>query len=278
MNYVSSAFPDTLSVKGIFTALYRDFSARKHVTGEAHDFPEIIYIIKGKHPLYLDSKPYELREGEMMIYAPGAYHESRGRSDASAYIISFEFSRGSLSEIYNRVITLTPSQRRTYISIMENALACFTRRKENSALHGMIPKDSTSEYELARIRAQLEFFLIDIQGKSTEKSRSDADFERVTEYLEEHICENLSLSDIAKGAGMSVSKLKMIMRSKFGGGAVNYFIAMKIEEAKRLIDAGNYNFTEISDLLGFSSLHYFSRLFKKVAGVTPTEFKKGVFH
>lgn len=273
MNYVSSAFPDTLSVKGIFTVLYRDFSTRKKITGEAHGFPEIIYIIKGKHPLYLDSKPYELCEGEMMIYAPGAYHEMRGRSDASAYIISFELSGGSLSEIYNRVITLTPSQRRTYINIMEDALACYTSRGKNSTLRGMVPKDGTSEYELLRIRAQLEFFLIDIQGKSTEKARSDADFERVTEYLEEHVCENLSLSDIAKGSGMSVSKLKMLMRSKFGGGAVNYFIGMKIEEAKRLIDAGNYNFTEISDLLGFSSLHYFSRLFKKVTGQTPSEYK-----
>ena len=99
MNYVSSAFPDALSVKGIFTVLYRDFSARKHVTGEAHDFPEIIYIIKGKHPLYLDSKPYELREGEMMIYAPGAYHERRGRSDASAYIITETQNKNARTKI-----------------------------------------------------------------------------------------------------------------------------------------------------------------------------------
>ena len=273
MNYVSSAFPDALSVKGIFTALYRDFSARKHVTGEAHDFPEIIYIIKGKHPLYLDSKPYELREGEMMIYAPGAYHESRGRSDASAYIISFELSAGSLAEIYNRAITLTPSQRRTFISIMDASLSCFTKRAADSAVRGMVAKDGTSEYELSRIRKQLEFFLIDIQEKSMKKQPSDTDFDRVTRFLSEHLSENLSLSDIADGTGMSVSKLKMLARAKCGGGIINYFIEMKIEEAKRKIRAGELNFTEIADSLGFSSLHYFSRLFKRVTGMTPSEYK-----
>lgn len=273
MNYVSSAFPDTLSVKGIFTVLYRDFSTRKKITGEAHGFPEIIYIIKGKLPLYLDSKPYELCEGEMMIYAPGAYHERRGRSDASAYIISFELSGGSLSEIYNRVITLTPSQRRTYINIMDDALACFTRRGENSTLRGMVPKDGTSEYELLRIRAQLEFFLIDLHGKRAKKSTSDTDFDRVTGFLSEHLSENISLSDIADGTGMSVSKLKMLARAKCGGGIINYFIEMKIEEAKRKIRAGELNFTEIADSLGFSSLHYFSRLFKRVVGLTPSEYK-----
>ena len=273
MNYVSSAFPDTLSVKGIFTVHQYSFSGRVRAGGEAHDFPELIYVIRGKHSLSLDSRPYELSAGQLMIYEPGAYHEMRGLSEAEVYIISFELSGGSLAEIYNRVVTLTPSQKRTFISIMDGALACFTKRGAGSAVRGMITKDGTSEYELLRIRAQLEFFLIDLHGKRAKKSTSDTDFDRVTGFLSEHLSENLSLSDIADGTGMSVSKLKMLARAKCGGGIINYFIEMKIEEAKRKIRAGELNFTEIADSLGFSSLHYFSRLFKRVVGLTPSEYK-----
>jgi AraC-like DNA-binding protein len=73
---------------------------------------------------------------------------------------------------------------------------------------------------------------------------------------------------------MSVSKLKMLFREKHGGGAIAYFIELKIDEAKRLIRKGNMNFSEIASSLGFNSLHYFSRQFKKVTGMPPTEFTK----
>lgn len=273
MNYVSAGIPDTLSVSGIFTVHQYSFSGRVRAGGEAHDFPELIYVIRGKHSLSLDSRPYELSAGQLMIYEPGAYHELRGLSEAEVYIISFELSGGSLAEIYNRVITLTPSQKRTFISIMDGALACFTKRAAGSAVRGMITKDGTSEYELSRIRKQLEFFLIDIQPEGVKKSSSDTDFDRVANFLSEHLSENLTLTDIAAGTGMSVSKLKMLTREKCGGGAINYFIEMKIEEAKRKISIGELNFTEIAESLGFCSLHYFSRIFKKVVGVTPSEYK-----
>jgi YesN/AraC family two-component response regulator len=49
---------------------------------------------------------------------------------------------------------------------------------------------------------------------------------------------------------------------------------LKIKEAKRLIREGQMNFTEISEFLGFSSIHYFSKLFKKPTGKSPSEYAK----
>ena len=71
---------------------------------------------------------------------------------------------------------------------------------------------------------------------------------------------------------MSVSKLKLLFKEKYGG-ALNFFNDLKIEEAKRQIREENKNFTEIADSLGFSSLHYFSRLFKNKTGLSPSEYK-----
>ena len=52
----------------------------------------------------------------------------------------------------------------------------------------------------------------------------------------------------------------------------NYFLALKITEAKRLIRESSLNFTQISESLGFSTIHYFSRLFKEKTGMTPTDY------
>jgi AraC-like DNA-binding protein len=65
----------------------------------------------------------------------------------------------------------------------------------------------------------------------------------------------------------------MIFRESYGG-AISFFNELKLDEAKRLIREGRLNFTEIADALGFTSLHYFSRLFKKKTGLSPSEYAK----
>ena len=57
----------------------------------------------------------------------------------------------------------------------------------------------------------------------------------------------------------------------------DYFIKKKIEYAKRLIRENKYNFTEISDRLSFDNPQYFSRVFKRVTGITPTAFRNTLF-
>jgi len=50
----------------------------------------------------------------------------------------------------------------------------------------------------------------------------------------------------------------------------------KIQEAEKLISEKKYNFTQISDMLSFDNSHYFSRVFKRISGMTPTEYKNSV--
>ena len=53
---------------------------------------------------------------------------------------------------------------------------------------------------------------------------------------------------------------------------MEYFCRLKIEAAKRLIRQGGQNFTEIAHALGFSTIHYFSRRFKAITGMTPSGY------
>ena len=119
--------------------------------------------------------------------------------------------------------------------------------------------------------------IITIKSSPARKAaRWSAEFEAAVEFLAAHISENLTLAEIADGCSMSVSKLKMLFREKCSGGPINYFNSLKMEKAKEMIREGKLNFTEIADRLGFASLHYFSRLFKKITGLSPTEYAGGV--
>jgi len=99
-------------------------------------------------------------------------------------------------------------------------------------------------------------------------------FQSVEAYMKEHLCDMIGLDDISHGCSMSVSKLSTLFRQYKGCSPMAHFNYLRIEEAKRLIETTSMNMTEISDKLGFGSSQYFSKVFKKNAGVTPTEYAK----
>ena len=281
MRYESTALPDAMSVDGIYTVLKVDFSKIGVGKGESHDFPEMSLITRGKHYGILDGKENERVRGQLVIIAPGRFHKSARPSDSEALIISFASSSPALEDLYNRPLSLSPSQERTFRAIVEDGLGLFCYRAPGSDVRGMVLKEDADQGKLYKMKKELELFLIELhrcfaEGKNAESKKDKhrtADFNRAVSFLSEHIGENLTLSEIAAGTQMSISKLKLLFREKSGGGAVNYFIEMKIEKAKELIRDGQMNFTEIAESLGFNSLHYFSRLFKKTSGLSPSEFK-----
>ncbi len=108
--------------------------------------------------------------------------------------------------------------------------------------------------------------------KST-KSKSDTEiFNRVTEYLKVHIHTSVTIDQICRANLIGRSQLQKIFKDCCGLGIIEYFSLMKINAAKEMIRMNRLNFTQISEQLGYSSIHYFSRQFKKVTGMTPSEY------
>lgn len=277
MRYVSTTICNSISVDGIFTVLKPNL-AKPNPLGEAHNFPEIIYIESGKHYVILDGVEYELYAGEMMMFGPNAHHVAKCATEAAASIISFESDSSIIAELSNKIIPLNESQKKIFSNIIDDGLKCFEpRATKNLDLGGMILKPGADEYTLQKIKKQLEFFLIDIYNSALSvkpTAKSEKDFVAVCAFLEKNIGAQLSLSEIAAKCSMSVSKLKLLFRKNCGMGVIDYFIKIKIKSAKGMIAEGRLNFTEISEELGFSSLHYFSRLFKKTVGISPSEYAK----
>ena len=72
------------------------------------------------------------------------------------------------------------------------------------------------------------------------------------------------------------SQLQKLFREEYQRGVIEFFSRMKIDFAKQLIRENEMNFTQISDFLSYSSIHYFSRQFKKLSGMTPTEYATSI--
>lgn len=99
----------------------------------------------------------------------------------------------------------------------------------------------------------------------------------VKKYINEHVSQRLSLNEVAAVFGISPNYLSQLFGKYNDLGFSEYINTCKIHESKRLLDEGNLKVYEVADMLGFESSFYFSKVFKKVEGVSPTEYLNGKF-
>ena len=95
---------------------------------------------------------------------------------------------------------------------------------------------------------------------------------KIVNYFEEHIRDSITIEDVCHDNLIGRSQLQKLFREEYGCGVIEFFSHMKINFARQLIRENDMNFTQISEFLGYSSIHYFSRQFKKICGMTPTEY------
>ena len=100
----------------------------------------------------------------------------------------------------------------------------------------------------------------------------------VRKYINEHVSERLSLNEVAAVFGISPNYLSQLFSKYNDTGFSEYINICKITEAKRLLEEENMKVYEAAEALGFESAFYFSKVFKRVEGVSPTEYVNGKFN
>lgn len=104
-------------------------------------------------------------------------------------------------------------------------------------------------------------------------SKSWIHIENAMEYvLKSKTSHDLKNVDIAAHIGVSANYLTRIFQEKLGISRHQYVMNIRIERAQQILLSDSVNVTEAANLVGFSSIHAFSRCFKKMFGVTPSQF------
>lgn len=97
---------------------------------------------------------------------------------------------------------------------------------------------------------------------------------KAVEYLRSHYREQVTLSDVAGHTFVSSYYISRMFKRETGRNFVDYLNEIRIEKAKELLKDVRFKTYEIAEMVGVPDAHYFSRLFKKHAGITPTEFRE----
>jgi len=103
---------------------------------------------------------------------------------------------------------------------------------------------------------------------------SNSFVELIKSYLCDNLYKSLTLDTLCKKFSVSKSNLCKKWKEHSEIGIIDYFISLKVNEARRLLEEGKISVTQIADMLGYSTIHHFSHSFKKFTGISPSEYKK----
>lgn len=281
MDYIKTVLDCPVVVDGIYTVHYFEYAKDFAYSGEVHDFWELVYADKKNLFITAGAKEIELEAGQMYLHKPNEFHNIRcdGKRAANSVIISFDCSTPELMNVAGRVITLGESERRLIGSIVKEASASFSTPLGNPYTNVMELSPAGGFGTQQMVRLSVEMLLIRLIRENINKGpvkikKNNALLVQITDFLSENVEKKLTFEDIIKHFNLSSSVVKKIFREQMGCGIMDYFVRLKIDKAKELIREENYTFTEIAEILGFNTSQYFTTVFKRVSGMTPSEYAR----
>ncbi len=117
-------------------------------------------------------------------------------------------------------------------------------------------------------------YLSQISNIKTGKKCCSKEIANAIKYIRVHYDENISLQQIAEVVELSPNYLSSLFKREFEKSLFEYVTEVRIEKAKKLLLNTNLKLYEVAEKVGFSDVGYFSRTFKKISGINPSDYKK----
>lgn len=113
-----------------------------------------------------------------------------------------------------------------------------------------------------------------MEEKPTVNTFIQEEMEHAMRYFQEHYNEAIVIEDYAQTRGMSVSWFLRNFKHTTNTSPMQYIVNLRITNAVSLLEGTDYNVTEIGAIVGYDNPLYFSRIFKKQKGVSPSDYRK----
>ena len=240
-----------------------------------------ILFTKGSGRHEIDFNSYDIKPGSLFFLAPGQTHHWELSEDIDGYIFSHTADFYDLHYSHNRIhqfpffysiqntplLTLEENQK----AIIESLFArLFDEYLNKKAFQQQL---ILSYIDVIYIESS-RLYLKDNSQKIIKANSYSEKFQQFELLLEKNYIKEKSPSQYAEWMNISPKHLNRITKSVIGKTASEVITDRIILEAKRRVLHTKNNFSEVAFSLGYDDYAYFSKLFKKASGLTPTDFLK----
>ena len=231
---------------------------------------QILYVASGKTYFSIDGAEQVIPAGNMVIYRPGEEQQYSYYGADHPEVYWLHFTGGNVQTILRKygitdnlhiIRTGTSLEyKRIFLLIIQELKLC------------------REDYEeLAVIYFQQLLVLIHRQLGQRPREKSQFLLEEIDSairYFHENYHTPISIEEYASSHHMSVSWFIRSFREYTGSTPAQYILSLRISNAQALLDSTNYNITEIAEIVGYDNPLYFSRLFRKQSGMSPSAYRK----
>lgn len=267
-----SNISSSLDINEIYTKFYQEKGINYRFSGEKHAYWELTYVDKGELSTTVDGKSYYLKQGDLIFYTPMQFHtQSTSEKISCSYLtINFKMDFSHSDLLCDKVF-----------SLQRNSHYIISRLIEELSNDNIYSDDLSLCYLKELIIQTLRLDNSHFHSKPTTHMQQTYEnnlLNDILSYIDEHICEKISVSTLCEHFCISTSMLHSLFRKNMNNTVKNYINELKLNKSKELIKNSTHTLSEISEMLGFSSIHYFSRKFKAYFNISPTEYSKSIYN
>ena len=250
----------------------------------------MVYVDSGSVNAITNGVGCTLEQGQAIFHEPMEIHAhvSDNRVPNNMLVISFTCKSDAMKFFKSKTFTLDKTGK-TLLSLFleeaKNALGQIPNDYENKDDIKFISNVFGSSQLLQCYFTELLIRLIRsgsmlsenvVPSKKTRSIANNSLTELICEYMKDNIYSPLTLKDVCSHFMSGKTRICKIFNESTGQSPMEYYMDQKMKEAKKLIREKNYSISQISDMLGYSSVHIFSRAFKKAVGMSPTAYSKSI--
>lgn len=244
--------------------------------GESHSYYELTYVDRGNLVTKIDGTAYELNERELIIYGPDQFHNQEIKKGSSCSYVTILFELEPENSHFDFLLNKIFPYSKKIHSLMKTLV------NESSTLVPYMDSLLLCLFQEVIIRLlQSEFIAHAAQDKKpltdARQHYHDELLEQILSYIDETIYEPITVGEICQKFSMSRSSLQILFNENLHQTPKKYINELKLEKSRQMIGEGRYNISEIALMLGFNSIHYFSRAFAQKYNMAPTEYSKTIF-
>ena len=280
-----------ISITGFHSIYYFEFDIDFYHTPETHDFWELVYVDYGAIDAIVDGVGCSLTSGQVIFHQPMESHAhiGNGRDAGNVVVISFSCNSPLMAFFNRKIFSLQKNSKKIlslFLAEATNALGAICQDYNDSSPldFSNAPLGSTqlmqgylTEFLFSLIRNNSTTAVTALEAThDTRQMAENSLVNSIIYFIQGNLNRPPSLETLCTQFSVGRTYLSRIFKETTGTSPVDYWICAKIKEAKKLIREGNLNVTQISEILGYSGIHHFTRMFKRITGMSPTAYKNTV--
>lgn len=248
---------------------YQTDASQFHFHTSSHNYYELLYVSEGRLNISIEKHNFMLSAHDLILCAPNDPLRARQITidSACSYLtIIFDLHGKVLPHLTHHIFHCS--------SELKDILWKLSKQSLSDSYYNQMLIPCYLQEVLVRVLSQAEETRKRRVISGTQSEVHSELLQQILSYMNAHVTEPITVEEICHEFFISRSSLQMLFKMYLHISPKSYLLNSKLEKSKELIRENQHTISEIAYLLGFSSIHYFSRLFKKYFDMSPSEYAK----